>query len=117
METEVSNKSSVFKTHVGKSEMSQWWPFHLKGGWAGRPFPIRGGFMPLRHRGALHKGQVAFHHHIVLGVKPFAISRWICCSSIVLAFSLEQFALSFGCCGMRDFAFVRVQWGNGTNGL
>ena len=46
METEVSNKSSVFKTHVGKSEMSQWWPFHLKGGWAGRPFPIRGGFTP-----------------------------------------------------------------------
>jgi hypothetical protein len=27
----------------GTQEMSQWWPFPFKGGWAGTSFPTRGG--------------------------------------------------------------------------
>ena len=43
-----TNKQCCFSfTSVEHLEMSQWWPFPFKGGWAGTSFPTRGGWPPL----------------------------------------------------------------------
>lgn len=62
--------------------------------------------MPLRSRGALHKGQVAFITTLFWVPYLLQFLAGLAAVPLCLLFSLEQFALSFGCCGMPDFAFV-----------